>query len=115
MALVGYTNAGKSTLMNALTAAGVLAEDRLFATLDPTARTLRLPDGREVLLVDTVGLVRRLPHQLVEAFHSTLEEAAQADADTQCVRRLQLEQNGGHPEAVGGPGISRLVVVMKKC
>lgn len=80
VALVGYTNAGKSTLMNALTAAGVLAEDRLFATLDPTARTLRLPDGREVLLVDTVGLVRRLPHQLVEAFHSTLEEAAQADA-----------------------------------
>ena len=80
VALVGYTNAGKSTLMNDLTAAGVLAEDRLFATLDPTARTLRLPDGREVLLVDTVGLVRRLPHQLVEAFHSTLEEAAQADA-----------------------------------
>ena len=80
VALVGYTNAGKSTLMNALTAAGVLAEDRLFATLDPTARALRLPDGREVLLVDTVGLVRRLPHQLVEAFHSTLEEAAQADA-----------------------------------
>ena len=80
VALVGYTNAGKSTLMNALTAAGVMAEDRLFATLDPTARTLRLPDGREVLLVDTVGLVRRLPHQLVEAFHSTLEEAAQADA-----------------------------------
>ena len=80
VALVGYTNAGKSTLMNALTAAGVLAEDRLFATLDPTARALRLPDGREVLLVDTVGLVRRLPHQLVEAFHSTLEEATQADA-----------------------------------
>ena len=80
VALVGYTNAGKSTLMNALTAAGVLTEDRLFATLDPTARSLRLPDGREVLLVDTVGLVRRLPHQLVEAFHSTLEEAAQADA-----------------------------------
>lgn len=80
VALVGYTNAGKSTLMNALTAAGVLAEDRLFATLDPTARSLRLPDGREVLLVDTVGLVRRLPHQLVEAFRSTLEEAVQADA-----------------------------------
>ena len=77
---VGPNGCGKSTLMNALTAAGVLAEDRLFATLDPTARTLRLPDGREVLLVDTVGLVRRLPHQLVEAFHSTLEEAAQADA-----------------------------------
>lgn len=79
VALVGYTNAGKSTLLNALTDAGVLAEDKLFATLDPTARALRLPDGRQVLLIDTVGLVRRLPHHLVDAFHSTLEEAAQAD------------------------------------
>jgi len=79
VALVGYTNAGKSTLMNRLTDAGVWAEDRLFATLDTTARALRLPDGRTVLLVDTVGLVRRLPHHLVEAFHSTLEEAALAD------------------------------------
>ncbi len=77
--LMGYTNAGKSTLMNALTAAGVLAEDKLFATLDPTARRLRLPNGACVLLVDTVGLVRRLPHKLVEAFHSTLEEAVDAD------------------------------------
>ena len=79
VAIVGYTNAGKSTLLNALTSAGVLAEDRLFATLDPTARALRLPDGRQVLLIDTVGFVRRLPHHLVEAFRSTLEEAAQAD------------------------------------
>ena len=79
VALVGYTNAGKSTLMNRLTDAGVWAEDQLFATLDTTARALRLPDGRTVLLVDTVGLVRRLPHHLVEAFHSTLEEAALAD------------------------------------
>ena len=79
VAIVGYTNAGKSTLMNALTQAGVLAEDKLFATLDPTARALRLPRGQTVMLVDTVGLVRRLPHHLVEAFHSTLEEAAQAD------------------------------------
>lgn len=79
VALVGYTNAGKSTLLNALTDAGVLAEDALFATLDPTARALRLPDGRQVLLVDTVGFVRRLPHHLVDAFRSTLEEAAQAD------------------------------------
>ncbi len=79
VALVGYTNAGKSTLMNALTEAGVLAEDKLFATLDPTSRALRLPSGRQVMLVDTVGLVRNLPHQLVEAFHSTLEEAAAAD------------------------------------
>lgn len=79
VAIVGYTNAGKSTLLNALTHAGVLAEDKLFATLDPTARALRLPDGRQVLLIDTVGFVRRLPHHLVEAFRSTLEEAVEAD------------------------------------
>ena len=79
VAIVGYTNAGKSTLLNALTQAGVLAEDKLFATLDPTARALRLPDGRQVLLIDTVGFVRRLPHHLVEAFRSTLEEAVEAD------------------------------------
>ena len=79
VALVGYTNAGKSTLLNHLTDAGVLAEDKLFATLDPTARALQLPDGREVMLVDTVGFVRRLPHQLVQAFRSTLEEAVDAD------------------------------------
>ena len=79
VAIVGYTNAGKSTLMNRLTSAGVLAEDKLFATLDTTARALKLPDGRTVLLIDTVGLVRRLPHHLVDAFRSTLEEAAEAD------------------------------------
>ena len=79
VAIVGYTNVGKSTLLNTLTQAGVLAEDKLFATLDPTARALTLPDGRQVMLIDTVGLVRRLPHHLVEAFKSTLEEAAQAD------------------------------------
>lgn len=79
IAIVGYTNVGKSTLMNRLTAAGVLEENKLFATLDPTARKLTLPDGRQVMLVDTVGLVRRLPHQLVEAFKSTLEEALWAD------------------------------------
>lgn len=79
VAIVGYTNVGKSTLLNTLTQAGVLAEDKLFATLDPTARALSLPDGRQVMLIDTVGLVRRLPHHLVEAFRSTLEEAAQAD------------------------------------
>lgn len=78
-AIVGYTNAGKSTLLNLLTGAGVLAEDKLFATLDPTARSIELPDGRNLLLVDTVGLIRRLPHHLVEAFKSTLEEAACAD------------------------------------
>ena len=79
VAIVGYTNVGKSTLLNALTRAGVLAEDKLFATLDPTARALTLPDGRRIMLIDTVGLVRRLPHHLVEAFKSTLEEAATAD------------------------------------
>ncbi len=78
-AIVGYTNAGKSTLMNTLTDAGVLAQDKLFATLDPTSRALKLPSGVSVMLIDTVGLVRRLPHHLVEAFRSTLEEAAQAD------------------------------------
>lgn len=78
-AIVGYTNAGKSTLLNALTNAGVLAEDKLFATLDTTSRGITLPDGREVILIDTVGLISRLPHQLVEAFKSTLEEAASAD------------------------------------
>ncbi len=79
VAIVGYTNAGKSTLLNYLTHAGVLSEDKLFATLDPTTRRLSLPSGEEVLLTDTVGLIRRLPHHLVKAFHSTLEEAAYAD------------------------------------
>ena len=79
VAIVGYTNAGKSTLMNYLTDAGVLAQDKLFATLDPTSRALKLPGGVSVMLIDTVGLVRRLPHHLVEAFRSTLEEAAQSD------------------------------------
>lgn len=79
VAIVGYTNVGKSTLMNRLTAAGVLEENKLFATLDPTARKLILPDGRQIMLIDTVGLVRRLPHQLVDAFKSTLEEALWAD------------------------------------
>lgn len=79
VAIVGYTNAGKSTLMNYLTDAGVLAQDKLFATLDPTSRALKLPSGVSVMLIDTVGLVRRLPHGLVEAFKSTLEEAALSD------------------------------------
>lgn len=79
VAIVGYTNAGKSTLLNHLTDAGVLVEDRLFATLDPTTRRLALPGGEPVLLSDTVGFVRRLPHGLVEAFKGTLEVAARAD------------------------------------
>lgn len=78
-AIVGYTNVGKSTLLNALTDAGVLAENKLFATLDTTSRSIELPDGRSVMLIDTVGLIRRLPHNLVEAFKSTLEEVASAD------------------------------------
>lgn len=78
-AIVGYTNVGKSTLMNALTDAGVLAENKLFATLDITSRSIELPDGRSIMLIDTVGLIRRLPHNLVEAFKSTLEEAAVSD------------------------------------
>ncbi len=79
VAIVGYTNVGKSTLLEYLTGAGVLCEDKLFATLDPTARALTLPNGGRVVLIDTVGFVRRLPHHLVNAFASTLEEAVQAD------------------------------------
>ncbi len=78
-AIVGYTNAGKSTLLNALTNAGILAEDKLFATLDPTTRSFLLPGGQEILLTDTVGFIRKLPHHLIEAFKSTLEEAKYAD------------------------------------
>ncbi|MFM8002869.1 MAG: GTPase HflX, partial [Actinomycetota bacterium] len=79
VAIVGYTNAGKSSLLNRLTSAGVLVENRLFATLDPTTRRLALPGGEPVLLSDTVGFVRRLPHGLIEAFKSTLEVASAAD------------------------------------
>ena len=96
--IVGYTNAGKSTLMNALTQAGVLAQDKLFATLDPTSRALTLPDGRKVMLIDTVGFIRRLPHHLVEAFKSTLEEAVCAKvilnvcdaSDEECGEHLRV-------------------------
>ena len=79
VALVGYTNAGKSTLMNTLTRAGVFVEDKLFATLDPTTRALRLPSGDKVMLVDTVGFIHKIPHSLIEAFKSTLEEVSRAD------------------------------------
>jgi GTP-binding protein HflX len=79
VALVGYTNAGKSTLMNTLTRAGVFVEDKLFATLDPTTRALRLPNGDKVMLVDTVGFINKIPHSLIEAFKSTLEEVCRAD------------------------------------
>lgn len=97
IAIVGYTNAGKSTLMNRLTDAGVLQEDKLFATLDPTARKLYLPDGQQVMIVDTVGFISRLPHQLVDAFRSTLEEATRADlilnvcdaSDEECFNQIK--------------------------
>lgn len=79
VAIVGYTNAGKSTLLNTLTDARVLEEDKLFATLDPTTRNYKLPDGQEVLLTDTVGFIRKLPHHLIDAFRSTLEEAKYSD------------------------------------
>ena len=97
-AIVGYTNAGKSTLLNRLTDAGVLAENKLFATLDPTSRSIKLPDGREIMLIDTVGFISRLPHGLVEAFKSTLEEATSADllivlcdaSDPMCEGQLEV-------------------------
>ncbi|MBR5437390.1 MAG: GTPase HflX [Clostridia bacterium] len=120
VAIVGYTNAGKSTLMNALTDAGVLAENKLFATLDPTSRGLTLPDGRQVMLVDTVGLIRRLPHKLVEAFKSTLEEAAQATvilnvcdaSDEHSAEHLEVTKNLlGELGCADKPVIS----VMNKC
>ena len=84
-AIVGYTNAGKSTLLNRLTGAGILAEDKLFATLDPTTRSYILPDGQQILLTDTVGFIRKLPHHLIEAFRSTLEEARYSDVILQVV------------------------------
>ncbi len=100
-AIVGYTNAGKSTLLNTLTDADVLAENKLFATLDPTARAIKLPDGSEVMLIDTVGFISRLPHFLVEAFKSTLEEATGADillilcdaSDPDCEQQLQVTKD----------------------
>ena len=79
VAIVGYTNAGKSTLLNTLTEASVLEEDKLFATLDPTTRALELEDGQKILFTDTVGFISKLPHQLIRAFRSTLEEAKYAD------------------------------------
>jgi GTP-binding protein HflX len=119
VAIAGYTNAGKSSLLNRLTDAGVLVEDALFATLDPTVRRALTPDGREFTLTDTVGFVRHLPHQLVEAFRSTLEEVADADLVLHVV-------DGSHPDPegqlsavrevltdVGAQGVPELVVVNK--
>ena len=120
VAIVGYTNAGKSTLMNTLTNAGVLAENKLFATLDPTSRVLTLPDGRTVMLIDTVGLVRRLPHQLVDAFRSTLEEAANATvilnlcdaSDECCTEHLNVTMN---LLAALGCADKPIISVLNKC
>jgi GTP-binding protein HflX len=113
--IVGYTNAGKSTLLNALTDAGVLQEDKLFATLDPTTREYRLPGGQNILLTDTVGFIRKLPHHLVEAFGSTLEEAKYCDVIVHVVdasdenwdanidtvyatlKKLKIDEEGGKP------------------
>ncbi len=119
-AIVGYTNAGKSTLLNTLTDADVLAENKLFATLDPTSRGIKLPDGSEVMLIDTVGFISRLPHFLVEAFKSTLEEATNADiliilsdaSDSTCEEQLEvtkeiLKELGGEEKP--------MITVYNKC
>lgn len=119
-AIVGYTNAGKSTLMNFLTDAGVLAQDKLFATLDPTSRALKLPSGVTVMLIDTVGLVRRLPHHLVEAFRSTLEEAAQSDIILN-VCDASSDEARTHMEVTAdllqslGCGDTPIITVLNKC
>lgn len=120
VAVVGYTNAGKSTLMNRLTQAGVLAEDKLFATLDPTARRLTLKNGREIMLIDTVGLISRLPHQLVDAFRSTLEEALWADvilnvcdaSNPECSAHTAVTQN--LLDSLGCAG-KPIINVLNKC
>ncbi len=103
VAIAGYTNAGKSSILNRLTGAGVLVEDALFATLDPTVRKAQTPDGRPYTLTDTVGFVRHLPHQLVEAFRSTLEEVAQSDLVLHVV-------DGSHPDPEGQIAAVRAVL-----
>lgn len=119
VAIVGYTNAGKSTLLNRLTDAGILAEDKLFATLDPTTRKLELPDGTDVLLTDTVGFIRKLPHHLVHAFRSTLDEAVSADVLAVVVDasdpeyRDQLETTESLLEELGASGKPTLYVFNK--
>jgi GTP-binding protein HflX len=117
--LVGYTNAGKSTLLNRLTAAGVLVEDRLFSTLDPTTRRMDLPGGEVVLLSDTVGFVRKLPHQLVEAFRSTLDEVGEADLLLHVVDasapapQAQIDAVRTVLREIGAGGVPELVVFNK--
>jgi GTP-binding protein HflX len=116
---VGYTNAGKSTLLNALTDADALVEDQLFATLDSTVRRLELPEGRPIVIADTVGFVRRLPHDLVEAFRSTLAEATESDLLVHVVDGTD-EDPAGQIEAVeevldeiGAAEIPQLLVINK--
>ncbi|MGZ4127185.1 MAG: GTPase HflX [Actinomycetota bacterium] len=117
--LVGYTNAGKSTLLNAMTRAGVLVQDQLFSTLDPTTRRLDLPDGRSVTLTDTVGFVRKLPHTLVEAFKSTLEEATDADLLVHIVDGTAEDPDLQHAAVrevlgeIGAAHVPELVVINK--
>ena len=117
--IVGYTNAGKSTLLNTLTDAGVLTEDRLFATLDPTTRRLVLPGGEPVLLTDTVGFVRRLPHGLVESFKSTLEVASRADYLVHVVDATAVDPDGQIAAVrevlgeIGAAAVPELLVVNK--
>ena len=119
MAIAGYTNAGKSTLLNALTGAGVLVDDSLFATLDPAVRRARTPSGRWFTLTDTVGFVRHLPHQLVEAFRSTLEEVAHADLILHVVDgsdadpRAQISAVREVLGQIGAADVPELVVVNK--
>ncbi len=120
VAIVGYTNAGKSTLLNTLTGAGILAEDKLFATLDPTTRKFTLPGGESVLLTDTVGFIRKLPHHLVSAFRSTLEEAVYADiilllldaSDPECAAQLEVTQQLLNDLGAGG---KPTLYVFNKC
>lgn len=120
IAIVGYTNAGKSTLLNKLTDAGILAEDKLFATLDPTTRKFELPAGEQVLLTDTVGFIRKLPHHLVNAFKSTLDEAVYSDivmilcdaSDEECMSQLECTERTLEELGAGG---KPKIYVFNKC
>ena len=107
ISLVGYTNAGKSTLLNSLTGSDILAEDRLFATLDPTSRRLYLGPDEYAILNDTVGFIRELPDELARAFRATLEELQDADLLTSCGRRLKSGLSGSDPLGRGDSGRSR--------